>query len=512
MKKMLALMLIGLVVGGGFIGFFFATESAQAQATGLVAYWNFEEGTGTLANDVSGNGHHGTVYGATWADGISGYGLQFDGSNDYVDVSNSADFRFGTQDFSCLFWFKVQTVPYDAHQIICKRLDGGGTLDAYVNYNRRVYADFGEAGRWTTLNSSTEISLDTWYYVAIVRNAGTGYLYMNGYLEDTEAGATEDVDSSQNLFMGRDPYKSTEYMNGTLDELMFYSRALTGAEVESHMITVPDAPQNLHAVPGNGVVELTWSAPASDGGSPITDYNVYRGTTSAAQTLLASVGNALNYSDTGVVNNQTYYYKVSAVNIWGESVRTNPVNTTPGTGMTVPSAPRNPQATAGDGRVTLSWTAPATNGNTSITHYNIYRGNTSGGESLLTTVGNVLSYNDNNVTNGMTYFYRLKAENIIGEGPYSEEVNAMPAASGDDDGEGISPAVLALLAAVAIIVIVLLGFMLFRKPKQPKGLVEWKGSSEPQQGQYQPYQEQHQHPPQEQGQQSQYPPPQQPPP
>ena len=64
---------------------------------------------------------------------------------------------------------------------------------------------------------------------------------------------------------------------------------------------------------------LQCRAPASDGGSAITGYNIYRGTASGGETLLTQVGNVTSYTDASVTNGTTYYYKVSAVNAVGES-------------------------------------------------------------------------------------------------------------------------------------------------------------------------------------------------
>src|SRR5947199_4514779 len=72
----------------------------------------------------------------------------------------------------------------------------------------------------------------------------------------------------------------------------------------SSSVTPPSAPQNLEAVAGDGNVGLSWQAPASDGGSPITNYQIYRGTTSGGATFLATVGTVLTYSATCVTNGQ----------------------------------------------------------------------------------------------------------------------------------------------------------------------------------------------------------------
>src|SRR6184192_1196912 len=97
----------------------------------------------------------------------------------------------------------------------------------------------------------------------------------------------------------------------------------------SSSVTPPSAPQNLEAVAGDANVGLSWQAPASDGGSPITNYQIYRGTTSGGATFLATVGTVLTYSDTSVTNGQSYFYQVTATNAAGESPRSNEVSATP---------------------------------------------------------------------------------------------------------------------------------------------------------------------------------------
>jgi hypothetical protein len=91
--------------------------------------------------------------------------------------------------------------------------------------------------------------------------------------------------------------------------------------------TVPGAP-GLTASGATGVVHLTWSAP-SNGGAAITNYNVYRGTSSGGETLLTTLGNVASYDDTAVSNGVPYYYKVSAVNSVGEGTLSTEASATP---------------------------------------------------------------------------------------------------------------------------------------------------------------------------------------
>jgi len=93
--------------------------------------------------------------------------------------------------------------------------------------------------------------------------------------------------------------------------------------------TTPSAPQNLAASPANGKgVQLSWSPPASNGGSPITGYNVYRGTTAGGETLLSSVGNVTSFKDTSTARGQHYFYEVKAVNAVGAGPASNEATVT----------------------------------------------------------------------------------------------------------------------------------------------------------------------------------------
>jgi len=137
----------------------------------------------------------------------------------------------------------------------------------------------------------------------------------------------------------------------------------------------------------------------------------------------------LTYTDSAVTNGVPYYYQVSAVNSPGEGAKSNEASATPNAPPpppSPPSAPQNLAATAGNAQVGLTWQAPASNGGSPITNYRIYRGTSSNGETLLATIGNVLTYTDTAVTNGVAYYYQVSAVNAAGEGPRSNEASATP--------------------------------------------------------------------------------------
>jgi fibronectin type 3 domain-containing protein len=186
---------------------------------------------------------------------------------------------------------------------------------------------------------------------------------------------------------------------------------------------VPSEPLNLTAIAGNGYIVLSWDEPASDNGYPITDYRIYKGTVSGGETFYVTIGNVTTYNDTSVIAGITYYYKVSAVNSYGEGPLSNEVFATP---PNVPFAPLNLVADAGNDYIVLTWDEPTSDGGSPIINYSIYKGTSSGLETFYLSIGNLTSYNDSDVSPGITYYYRVSALNIVGEGPLSNEAYATP--------------------------------------------------------------------------------------
>src|SRR3989475_1301486 len=192
-------------------------------------------------------------------------------------------------------------------------------------------------------------------------------------------------------------------------------------QASSNSSAVPSAPQSLQATGGNAKVTLSWQVPSSNGGSAITNYKIYKSTSSGTEVYFTTRGNVTSYTDLAVTNGNTYFYQVTALNSVGESPRSNEASATL---SAPPSAPQSLLATGGNAKVTLSWQVPSSNGGSAMTSYKIYKSTSSGTEVYFTTRGNVTSYTDLAVTNGNTYFYQVTALNSVGESPRSNEASA----------------------------------------------------------------------------------------
>jgi len=181
----------------------------------------------------------------------------------------------------------------------------------------------------------------------------------------------------------------------------------------------PAAPTGLSAVAGNALVTLTWTAAPS-----ATSYSIYRSTSQGSQGALLGSTSTTSYSDTTVVNGTTYYYVVTASNSAGQGpASTQSAGATPQVPATRPAAPTGLNATAGNARVTLTWTAAAT-----ATSYNIYRSTTPGVQGAKIGSSPSVGYVDSTSANGTAYYYEVTAVNAAGEGaPSTQSSGATPA-------------------------------------------------------------------------------------
>jgi hypothetical protein len=186
----------------------------------------------------------------------------------------------------------------------------------------------------------------------------------------------------------------------------------------------PDPPVNITTTSDDCCVNLNWYEPPFDGGSKIIGFKIYRKKGYSDYKSIAEIGNDTFYSDIGLINGETYYYKISAVNYIGEGTKSEMVIGIP---KTEPMSPENVKAKSGKGFINLSWSEPGNNGGTNVTGYTIYRGIEKDREKLFITVnGTNTSYNDTTVVNGIRYYYYINAINEMGESFVNDKINLIP--------------------------------------------------------------------------------------
>ncbi|NBT57599.1 BspA family leucine-rich repeat surface protein, partial [bacterium] len=190
--------------------------------------------------------------------------------------------------------------------------------------------------------------------------------------------------------------------------------------------TTPGAPSGVSAASGNTQVLLSWTAPTDNGGALITDYSIqYKSGSGAWITFSEGVSPSTSTVVTGLANGTEYTFQVAAVNAAGTGTYSaSSLGVTP---ATTPNAPTSVTGTAGDEQVSLSWTAPLSNGGSAITGYKV--------EYQLATGGGWTVFSDNaststtltvtGLTNNTSYIFRVAAKNAAGVGSYSESSSAV---------------------------------------------------------------------------------------
>lgn len=197
--------------------------------------------------------------------------------------------------------------------------------------------------------------------------------------------------------------------------------------------TLPDAPASISGTAGQGQVTLDWTAPTSDGGTAVTSYTLQRATDSGFTTGLTTTTGltGLTTTVTGLTNGTPYYFRIAAVNAVATAASTtsayatiaSPV--TPTASTTVPGPPTAltvaDQSPHSDTGLALSWTAPASNGGSAITGYEVlaslYPDMSSAASTL--TGSTSTTYDLDGLEVNTTYYIQVAAINAIGTGPTS---------------------------------------------------------------------------------------------
>ncbi len=167
----------------------------------------------------------------------------------------------------------------------------------------------------------------------------------------------------------------------------------------------PGAPMAVSAAPGDAQVDVSWSAPASDGGTSITSYLV---SASSGNHTCSWASGPLSCVVGGLVNGTAYSFRVTATTIVGTSSASAwSASATP---RSVPDRPATVTATPGDASAHVSWLAPASDGGSAITGYAV----TSSPDAKTCATSGALACTVSGLTNDTSYTFTVTAMNIAG--------------------------------------------------------------------------------------------------
>ncbi|WP_298392921.1 LamG-like jellyroll fold domain-containing protein [Flavobacterium sp.] len=340
MKKILLLITIAFIAIKGL---------AQAPTTGLVAYYNFQN---TLnSNSASHSFTNAGTSNISYTTGKDGQGAGFNGSAALMNATMTSSITSQAK-YTIAWWeFRPTSTPsnystsFELGETNYYRATISSGCYAPTYYPNRYEFGLldGPAYRCLTLQEQATLA-GSWVHHAVVHNGTSVSYYLNGALNiNTWLLNYSGLNLATNNFTfgggtNGGAINSAKYMNGTLDELYIYNRALTASEITlvkdaTYTYTFEPSISNISSTPTPNNATINYSINAN--GFATTSIIKY-GTSASALTNQITGGTAVGTSATplnstlpSLTPNTTYYFQIEATNSVGTSTSTTQSFTTP---------------------------------------------------------------------------------------------------------------------------------------------------------------------------------------
>ncbi|MFA6004252.1 MAG: Ig-like domain-containing protein, partial [Elusimicrobiota bacterium] len=304
-------------------------SNAPAVLTPRASY-SFNAGSGSTAVDISGNGHTGALVNAAWtSSGKFGGALSFDGSSAYVEIPD-ADSLTST-DLTLSADVSLAAASAGMATVVNKwAQDGNDEYLFAIDSNRRLTFGWQTTGgyNWATpsfniITGVGQIPLATMTNVAVVRSGTSISLYINGALDSTFAGAIDANPFHNGTASVRIGAQSrgaeARFLNGIIDEVRIYGRALSQADIQTDMNTAVEPPPSDTTAPAISAVAAgsltSASAAISWTTNEASDSQVEFGPTTAygqSSALNASMLTSHSAALSSLNANTLYHYRVKS--------------------------------------------------------------------------------------------------------------------------------------------------------------------------------------------------------
>lgn len=220
------ILFIGLSITSGLGSY---TEKMTLGA-GELAYWNFDEGSGSIAHDESGHGYDGDIIGATWTNGFSGFALNFNGEDSYVDLDDHAEslgFNKG-DDYEIDVYAKSSESVNGIIYSMCHPEGDNLFFDLEMSSDGEFIVKVGTIE--CTINATSEPGYNDgeWHHVEGKYFGATVNPTIEIWVDGGKDGSTTEwqcpfnADDFQTAKIGRKGNSATMYFDGAIDELKLY--------------------------------------------------------------------------------------------------------------------------------------------------------------------------------------------------------------------------------------------------------------------------------------------------
>lgn len=212
-------------------------KSSKVPTDGLVAWYDFTKAD--YLYDRSGNANNGVINGASWIAGRGENALSFNGSSDYVEVS---DFAHSITTLSVFGWAKIPSQDSRALMGHSDFTDNQASWEMWL-HPTRFQIQLSKDGTWTAGNQKQYFASitwdDTWHHIGFTWSSGTLKLYIDGAEQSVTKSKDDSYttihDSTANIFIGARPSGGVagNFYSGIIDEILIYNRALQLDEVKA---------------------------------------------------------------------------------------------------------------------------------------------------------------------------------------------------------------------------------------------------------------------------------------
>ena len=344
------------------VGLPVVVAGAQSVPGSLVGWWKLDEGTGTVAQDATGNEHDGAlVQNPVWTTGKIGGALEFNGTDSFVKIPDDPALTFAvSKSYTLAAWVYVPEVKTGWHGIVCKgRQAGGGAMyyGIWIGDNGGVPTWY--YGTWPTWG--TPVAGPGWYHIVVTQDAeaNTKMLYLNGEFDSKTSAQAGDAVGA--LLFGSDQEPGDSFA-GKIDDVQLYNRAVTAPQVVDLVHGVfPDWSKAQKPNPADGAVGVNLPLLQWSKGDSATFHSVYLGASpelTDADLKSARQPLTLYYHIPGLEPGKTYWWRVDEVDAAG-NVTTGTVWSFVTQALTAYYPTPTDKANDISPAVTLSWMLPA---------------------------------------------------------------------------------------------------------------------------------------------------------
>ena len=313
--------------------FILVLSLARVGSADMVAYWDFE---GDFGDAIGGN--DATPFGdtAVFVDPDRGRVAELDGTGDYIEVPNSPSLNITGNEITIAAWVYFDDVSGPPEIVIAKPYVVGQHSSPYFSYGLHILSN-GTPRFWLVTDGaagnapgSTNLESSTWYHMAGVYDGSQMILYIDGEVAATRSKTGNVTGYDTVLRLGTNG-GLTEQMDGRLDDVRIYNRALDQVDVQAVMVQVGEAyPYALGPEPKDGAIyENTWVNLSWRSGDFVASHDIYIGEDfgDVAEAIRDSAVFRTNQTDTfylagfpgfaypdGLVPGTTYYWRIDEVN------------------------------------------------------------------------------------------------------------------------------------------------------------------------------------------------------